>query len=111
MFPRNLVARSGRSGESIVLLDERGCPTDESVVERFRPEDGAGSRMVAHFEAFKFYEDPVVRFQVTVQFCLERCQPVSSAKRMLSALRFGNVKGAEAARENNREKMYTSYLH
>ena len=77
MFPRNLVARSGRSGESIVLLDERGCPTDESIVERFRPADGSGGRMVTPFEVFKFYDDPVVRFQVTVQFCLERCRPVS----------------------------------
>ena len=77
MFPRNLVARSGRSGESIVLLDERGCPTDESIVEGFRPEDRSGSRLVAPFEVFKFYDDPVVRFQLTVQFCLEQCRPVS----------------------------------
>lgn len=29
------------------------------------------------FDAFKFADDVVVRFQVNVQFCLQECQPVN----------------------------------
>ncbi|XP_037068708.1 uncharacterized protein LOC119090015 [Pollicipes pollicipes] len=75
MFARNLVARGGSSGESIVLLDERGCPTETSVFGGFTAESEDRTTITAPFEAFKFSEDPVVRFQVTVQFCLDSCRP------------------------------------
>ena len=76
ILARNLVARSGDNSDSIVLLDDRGCPADPAIFPSLQPIPNSRS-LQGKFEAFKFSEDQVVRFQVNVQFCLEECRPVS----------------------------------
>ncbi|XP_069173940.1 uncharacterized protein [Procambarus clarkii] len=74
ILARNLVAKSSDNSDSIVLLDERGCPVDPVIFPSLQLVPGSRS-LQGKFEAFKFSEDQVVRFQVNVQFCLEECRP------------------------------------
>ncbi|KAK7075736.1 hypothetical protein SK128_014511 [Halocaridina rubra] len=74
ILARNLIAKSGDNSDSITLLDERGCPTDPVIFPSLEPVLGSRS-LQGKFEAFKFSEDQVVRFQVNVQFCLQECRP------------------------------------
>ncbi|CAL4171609.1 unnamed protein product, partial [Meganyctiphanes norvegica] len=74
IFARNLVAKSGDNSDTVVLLDDRGCPVDRSIFPKLSVVPGSKS-LEGRFEAFKFSEDQVVRFQVNVQFCLEECPP------------------------------------
>ena len=78
MFARNLRALRGDSQEnqeSIQLLDERGCPTEPVIFSGLRKVGGGSKSLEGSFEAFKFSETSVVRFQVSVQFCVGECQP------------------------------------
>nr|XP_053643380.1 uncharacterized protein LOC128696261 isoform X1 [Cherax quadricarinatus] len=74
ILARNLVAKSSDNSDSITLLDERGCPVDPVIFPSLQPVPGSKS-LQGKFEAFKFSEDQVVRFQVNVQFCLDECRP------------------------------------
>ena len=66
IFARNLRAISGDNVDSIQLLDERGCPTDPLIFSGLSKLDGS-QNLQGTFEAFKFSESSVVRFQVSVQ--------------------------------------------
>ena len=78
IFARNLVAQSGIDDEEIVLLDDRGCPADPVFPGLEKdPETGA---LLGKFEAFKFSDTTVVNFEVNVQFCQDKCNPVSLYK-------------------------------
>ena len=61
LFARNLRAISGDNVDSIQLLDERGCPTDPLIFSGLERENGS-SNLVGTFEAFKFSDSSVVRF-------------------------------------------------
>ncbi|XP_013793683.1 uncharacterized protein LOC106477689, partial [Limulus polyphemus] len=76
ILARDLVARNGRDDDYIILIDNNGCPTDPSIFPSLEkvPETKA---LQGKFDAFKFSDDVVVRFQVNVQFCLQECDPVS----------------------------------
>ena len=75
IFARNLVAKSGLDEEEIVLLDDRGCPAD--LVFPGLEKDPDTGALLGKFEAFKFSDTTVVNFEVNVQFCQDRCNPVS----------------------------------
>ncbi|XP_074598683.1 uncharacterized protein LOC141853293 isoform X2 [Brevipalpus obovatus] len=76
LFARDLVARSGNNDEAITLIDGNGCPTDTAIFPSL--ERVAGSKSIqGKFDAFKFSDDEVVRFQVNVHFCLQKCAPPS----------------------------------
>ena len=77
IFARNLVAKSGLDEEEIVLLDDRGCPAD--LVFPGLEKDPDTGALLGKFEAFKFSDTTVVNFEVNVQFCQDRCNPVSSS--------------------------------
>ncbi|XP_077498487.1 uncharacterized protein LOC144109536 [Amblyomma americanum] len=78
LFARNLVATSGQNDDSIVLIDSSGCPTDRNIFPALEKLPGDKTRTLqSRFEAFKFADDVVVRFQVTVQFCLHECAPAT----------------------------------
>ena len=75
LFAKNLRAISGDNVDSIQLLDDRGCPSDPNIFGGLsRLEDSSNLR--GTFEAFKFSESSVVRFEVSVQFCVGECRPV-----------------------------------
>ena len=77
MFARNLRALRGDSQEgeeSIQLLDDRGCPTEPVIFSGLKKVEDS-KNLEGSFEAFKFSETSVVRFQVSVQFCVGECSP------------------------------------
>lgn len=79
IFARDLIATSGKTDEFITLIDSRGCPTDTNI---FPPlERVPGTRALqGRFDAFKFPDDVVVRFRVSIHFCLDECEPVSCSE-------------------------------
>ena len=98
IFARNLRAISGDNVDSIQLLDEGGCPNDPVIFSGLEKVGGSND-LQGTFEAFKFSDSSVVRFQVrvynyvliclsinsvkyfvaqvSVQFCVGECRPVS----------------------------------
>lgn len=74
MSARSVLAKSGQSRESIALIDARGCPTDARIFPALRRLNRR--TLIAKFDAFKFSSDAVVRFEVDVQFCLNRCPQI-----------------------------------
>ena len=91
IFARNLVAKSGLDEEEIVLLDDRGCPSDP-VFPGLQKDNETGA-LVGTFEAFKFSDTTVVNFEVNVQFCQENCNPVDCGNGVSS---FGKRKKRQA---------------
>eukprot|EP00092_Neocalanus_flemingeri_P054613 GFUD01064337.1.p1 GENE.GFUD01064337.1~~GFUD01064337.1.p1 ORF type:complete len:322 (-),score=87.09 GFUD01064337.1:284-1126(-) len=75
IFAKSLKAISGVDDESIELLDEKGCPTDPIIFPGLQKIPGSRD-LQGNFEAFKFSDTTVVRFQVNVQFCVDDCNPV-----------------------------------
>ena len=75
IFARNLKAIGGDDEDSIDLLDDRGCPTDPIIFPGLEKIEGSRD-LQGSFEAFKFSDTSVVRFQVNVQFCVDECNPV-----------------------------------
>lgn len=81
MMARSVLAKSGTTDESIMLVDKDGCPSDFRI---FPPLRKLNRRtIVGKFDAFKFSSDVVVRFQVDVQFCLHQCPPNSCEHNLL----------------------------
>ncbi|XP_026467113.1 uncharacterized protein LOC113370637 [Ctenocephalides felis] len=73
----NLIARSEDGRASILLLDNRGCPTDEKVFPALQEIRTAHSKLLlGRFQAFKFTGYPVVQFSALVKFCLRQCPPL-----------------------------------
>ena len=75
IFAKSLKAISGADDDSIELLDEKGCPTDPIIFPGLQKIPGSRD-LQGSFEAFKFSDTSVVRFQVNVQFCVDECNPV-----------------------------------
>ncbi|KRT86548.1 hypothetical protein AMK59_1431, partial [Oryctes borbonicus] len=70
----HLVAMTPNSEDSILLLDDRGCPTNLNVFPGLvKTEDGTVKRLVGTFQAFKFSSSPIIRFSVMVMFCQNEC--------------------------------------
>ncbi|CAG2112468.1 unnamed protein product, partial [Medioppia subpectinata] len=74
IFARDLVAKSGKTDEQITLIDSNGCPADTKIFPALHRVANSKTLM-GKFDAFKFADDVVVRFQVNVQFCLQDCEP------------------------------------
>merc|ERR1712223_677419 len=95
IFARNLVAKSGLDEEGIVLLDDRGCPSDP-VFPGLEKDSETGA-LLGKFEAFKFSDTTVVNFEVNVQFCQEKCNPVDCGNGVTS---YGKRKKRQADHAN-----------
>ncbi|CAL7938353.1 unnamed protein product [Xylocopa violacea] len=72
----HLVASSASGDASYLLLDEVGCPTDPTTFPPLSKDPQDGRSLIATFTAFKFPDSQLVRFNVLVRFCLEKCMPV-----------------------------------
>jgi len=75
IFAKSLKAISGIEDDEIDLLDDKGCPTDPIIFPGLQKIPGSRD-LQGSFEAFKFSDTSVVRFQVNVQFCVDECNPV-----------------------------------
>lgn len=61
--------------------------------------------MQGKFDAFKFADDVVVRFQVNVQFCLQDCLPISCPdKNQLISTEFNNTRSFGRKRRHVEEQ-------
>lgn len=66
-----------KSDESILLLNDQGCPTNLNIFPALTKIISNDTRkLVANFEAFKFTSSPIVRFSIVVQFCEGVCPKV-----------------------------------
>lgn len=74
IFGSTLTARSGEGSETILLLDDKGCPVETAVFPGFERVPSSKS-LIAPFQAFRFASDSTVKFQMTVSFCLDACPP------------------------------------
>ncbi|ALC47030.1 CG17111 [Drosophila busckii] len=74
----SLVAKTQDNQNYVLLIDERGCPTDASVfpaLERVRLPHR--SMLRSRFHAFKFSGTASVNFDVKIKFCVEHCPPTN----------------------------------
>ncbi|XP_074595258.1 uncharacterized protein LOC141850519 [Brevipalpus obovatus] len=79
IFGSQLIAQSGDMSESILLIDDQGCPLEPSVFPSFT-QDAHSKSLVAPFQAFRFATDSEIRFQMIISFCLDTCQPAYCGK-------------------------------
>ncbi|XP_017046446.1 uncharacterized protein LOC108091652 [Drosophila ficusphila] len=76
----SLVAKTMDNENYVLLIDERGCPTDPSVFPSLERVHLATKNMLrARFHAFKFSGTANVSFDVKIRFCVERCSPSNCA--------------------------------
>lgn len=74
IFGSDLIARSSAGSETVLLIDDNGCPVEPSVIPSLDRLPGSKS-LIAPFQAFKFASDAAVKFQMTVSYCLDICLP------------------------------------
>lgn len=91
-----LIAKSDTGHNSILLLDNNGCPTDLTVFPAFDKIATKTSHLLsAKFHAFKFAGSSFVNFDVKIQFCLYECMPINCGRNVWS---HGRRKRSEPAR-------------
>ena len=83
IFAKNLRAISPVDNDDIELLDSRGCPTDPIIFPGLEKVQGSED-LQGSFEAFKFSDTSVVKFQVNVAFCVGGCNPVNCGDGLVS---------------------------
>jgi len=83
IFAKNLRAISPIDNDDIELLDSRGCPTDPIIFPGLEKIPGSED-LQGSFEAFKFSDTSVVKFQVNVAFCVGGCNPVNCGDGLVS---------------------------
>ncbi|RWS11638.1 uncharacterized protein B4U79_13044 [Dinothrombium tinctorium] len=74
LFARNLYAKSS-NGESLMLIDSKGCPKDASVFPALKLDSKDHKSLVSSFKAFRFPSTGVVNFEVQIRFCQDYCEP------------------------------------
>jgi hypothetical protein len=76
IFVRELIATDGVDNSEILLIDSRGCPTDQEIMGPINAMNGTSKTLRAPFDAFKFPNSDVVQFKALVTPCLPTCEPV-----------------------------------
>ena len=70
---------------------KNSCPTDSTIFPALENLSD-GRTLVGRFDAFKFADDVVVRFQVNVHFCVGQCKPIQCNQPQSRNLIFSNNK-------------------
>ncbi|XP_055903284.1 uncharacterized protein LOC129939332 [Eupeodes corollae] len=87
----SLVAKSSNNTSLIILIDEKGCPTDVSIFPALTKVTTADTKMLyARFHAFKFAGNSLVSFDVKINFCPGRCPPKMCHRSMKRNRRFAD---------------------
>lgn len=76
IFVRDLVALDGVDSNEILLIDDRGCPTDPSIMGVIDKSVESSKILLSAFDAFKFPSSDKVQFRALVSPCLPSCEPV-----------------------------------
>jgi len=64
IFVRQLIATDGIDNSEILLIDDRGCPTDQDIMGPVNVFNATTRALSAPFDAFKFPNSDVVQFKV-----------------------------------------------
>lgn len=73
IFARSCVAMAKDARSTFEIVDEHGCPVDNSIFPSFQE---TGNALESSYEAFRFTESYGVIFQCNVKYCIGRCEPV-----------------------------------
>jgi hypothetical protein len=76
IFVRNLVAVDGATDTELVLIDERGCPAETSIMSELRKSKDSDKVLISNFDAFRFPSSDMVQFRALVTPCMPTCEPV-----------------------------------
>lgn len=76
IFVRELVAMDGSTDTELLLIDERGCPTDASIMGEIYHRSDSDKISLSNFDAFRFPTSDVVQFRAMITPCLPKCEPV-----------------------------------
>jgi len=76
IFIRDLVALDGSTDTELLLIDERGCPTDSSIMGEVYRSEKSNRISLSNFDAFRFPTSEVVQFRAMITPCLPKCEPV-----------------------------------
>jgi len=76
IFVRDLVALDGTTNTELLLIDERGCPTDASIMGEVYHSEATDKLSYSDFDAFRFPTSDVVQFRAMITPCLPKCEPV-----------------------------------
>ena len=76
IFIRDLVAVDGATDTELLLIDERGCPTDAAIMGEVVKSPLSNKTMTSQFDAFRFPTSDVVQFRAMITPCLPACEPV-----------------------------------
>ena len=73
IFARSCVAMAKDARSTFEIVDEHGCPVDNSIFPSFMEN---GNALESTYEAFRFTESYGVIFQCNVKYCIGKCEPV-----------------------------------
>jgi len=73
IFARSCVAMAKDARSTFEIIDEHGCPVDNSIFPNFAL---VGNALESSYEAFRFTESYGVIFQCNVKYCVGKCEPV-----------------------------------
>lgn len=76
IFVRDLVAMDGATDTELLLIDERGCPADPTIMSELRKSALTPKMLLSNFDAFRFPTSQVVQFRALVTPCMPTCEPV-----------------------------------
>merc|ERR1719346_856576 len=76
VFVRDLVATDGATNTELLLIDERGCPTDASIMGEVYHAESSDKLSYSDFDAFRFPTSDIVQFRAMITPCLPKCEPV-----------------------------------
>ncbi|XP_017460917.1 PREDICTED: uncharacterized protein LOC108354236, partial [Rhagoletis zephyria] len=71
IFARSCVAMAKDSRSTFEIIDEHGCPVDNSIFPSFYQ---VGNALESSYEAFRFTESYGVIFQCNVKYCIGKCE-------------------------------------
>ena len=67
IFVRDLVAVDGATDTELLLIDERGCPTEPSIMSELRKSEETEKMLESSFDAFRFPSSQMVQFRAMVK--------------------------------------------
>ncbi|XP_067143544.1 cuticlin-1-like [Centruroides vittatus] len=73
IFAADLVASSSSGSHALVLVNSAGCVVEPAVFGQLTKISGSKD-LQGRFKAFKFPNDSIVNFKVTIKYCVDECQ-------------------------------------
>jgi len=77
IFVRDLIALDGATDAELLLIDDRGCPADPTIMSELQKPPSLNKTLVSRFDAFRFPSSDMVQFRAMVTPCMPTCPPVT----------------------------------